>query len=438
MRLGSQMIQCRSSLAFLVVCVVVLGGYLPVTRAFGQWRQWGGPNRDFAVDTSGLADSWPDGGPKKLWYRTLGTGYSSIVVDNGVLYTMYRTGRKDVHEYTIALDAATGKTIWQKRNRAAIPPETPDHGKEYTGPNATPLIVGDRLYTIGRNATMHCFKKTDGAVLWKHELHKDFGAQLEPCGYSCSPLAYGDTIIVPLGRGAGDTSEGNSLIAFDRETGSVSWRSQTFRLDHSSPILITLGGQDQYVLCTKDGAFGIDPRNGALLWHHAIPEETDEFIGLYANPVWNGADALQFSTINANYGIRLTRADGKTNVERAWYTRKVPMGMGTPALIDGMVVGAKRTWDGAQNVLAAIDIRTGKRVWVKRALPGAILVGDAEKLVFLNLDGQLGLLTATREGLTTHAQCQVTERWSWTAPTLVGTTLYVRDEKHIMALDLSR
>ena len=50
--------------------------------------------------------------------------------------------------------------------------------------------------------------------------------------------------------------------------------------------------------------------------------------------------------------------------------------------------------------------------------------------------GLLALATATTEGLTVHAQCQLTERWSFTAPTLVGTTLYVRDEKHIMALDL--
>jgi len=34
-----------------------------------DWTVWGGPNRDFIVNASGLADSWPAGGPKRLWSR---------------------------------------------------------------------------------------------------------------------------------------------------------------------------------------------------------------------------------------------------------------------------------------------------------------------------------------------------------------------------------
>lgn len=45
-------------------------------------------------------------------------------------------------------------------------------------------------------------------------------------------------------------------------------------------------------------------------------------------------------------------------------------------------------------------------------------------------------MTVTREGMTIRSQCQLTEQESFTAPTLVGTTLYVRDEMHVMALDL--
>ena len=41
-----------------------------------------------------LASSWPAGGPKKLWSRALGEGHSSIVVEDGRLYTLYRTARR--------------------------------------------------------------------------------------------------------------------------------------------------------------------------------------------------------------------------------------------------------------------------------------------------------------------------------------------------------
>ena len=55
------------------------------------WTQWGGPHRNFTSDSKGLANSWPPGGPQKLWSRALGDdGYSGIAVEGNMLYTMYR------------------------------------------------------------------------------------------------------------------------------------------------------------------------------------------------------------------------------------------------------------------------------------------------------------------------------------------------------------
>src|SRR5262245_27361313 len=56
----------------------------------GGWTQWGGPTRNFIVDATGLASTWPSGGPKKLWRRALGEGHSTILVEGGRLYTQYR------------------------------------------------------------------------------------------------------------------------------------------------------------------------------------------------------------------------------------------------------------------------------------------------------------------------------------------------------------
>src|SRR5438876_12194897 len=60
-----------------------------------DWLLWGGKNRDFLVDSSGLADSWPAAGPKTLWSRALGDGYSAIAEEGGILYTAFRRGPKD-------------------------------------------------------------------------------------------------------------------------------------------------------------------------------------------------------------------------------------------------------------------------------------------------------------------------------------------------------
>ena len=36
------------------------------------WNQWGGPERNFMIEAKGLADTWPDEGPEKIWRRELG------------------------------------------------------------------------------------------------------------------------------------------------------------------------------------------------------------------------------------------------------------------------------------------------------------------------------------------------------------------------------
>src|SRR5436309_13132567 len=72
------------------------------------WTQWGGPHRNFTTEASGMKSGWPAAGPKVMWKRPLGEGYSSPSVEAGVLYRMYgRAGQ----EIVTAVDAATGKTL---------------------------------------------------------------------------------------------------------------------------------------------------------------------------------------------------------------------------------------------------------------------------------------------------------------------------------------
>ena len=136
------------------------------------WLQWGGPSRDFIVGATGLAETWPEGGPRVVWTRPLGPGHSSILVDEGMLFTMYRVGNGrarqgpwDAAESVVALDAATGKTIWEHKYPAKI--EDFSFG---AGPHSTPLIVGNRLFTIGTNKQLFAFEKKSGKVLWSHDL----------------------------------------------------------------------------------------------------------------------------------------------------------------------------------------------------------------------------------------------------------------------------
>jgi outer membrane protein assembly factor BamB len=429
-------VDSRSGLAWFIACVAAFAVCFPGRPVFGQWPQWGGPDRNFTVETTGLADKWPEEGPRRLWHRVLGDGYSSTVYDEGLLYTMYRKERRGADEFTIALDARTGETIWEHVNRSPLLTRD-DSGWGGQGPNSTPLVVKDRLYTVGSRSLVHCFDKRTGSVLWEADLAKKLGAQMnQHVGYPCSPIAYKNTIILPVDRERANDqeahaepeegAEGQTLVALDQSTGEVIWKALDFAIRESSPVLITFDGQDQLVCATAHGLIGVAPDSGRLLWRH---RET----GSIVTPVWNGGDLLFYTSGGDNAigrVVKLTKNGDRTVPEELWVNRKIRIWQPTPVRIDDHLYGS------TSQLMLGVNMKTGKRVWAKRGFPMASCVYGNGKLIILDQDGQLTLATASPEGLTILSQCKITEKYSFTVPTLVGKTLYVRDRKHMMALDL--
>src|SRR4051812_918397 len=139
----------RLALALALGAALLAGGGGVRGAAATDWLQWGGAGRNFMPQTTGLAASWPAGGPKRLWTRPLGEGHSAILVDGPRLYTMYRPlgmmsmVRRSQEEIVAALDAATGRTAWEFKYPAPVDGLDLSQG---AGPHSTPLIAGNRLY----------------------------------------------------------------------------------------------------------------------------------------------------------------------------------------------------------------------------------------------------------------------------------------------------
>lgn len=168
---------------------VVFGAAAYASEA--SWPRWGGPDGDFKVEGRELASSWPPVGPPLLWSRPLGAGYSAIVGDDRSLYTMDRDGGFDV---VVALDATDGKRAWERRYEGATRDE--NQTQFGSGPNATPLLLPDRLVTLGYGGMLHCLKRSSGEVLWKHDLIADLGGEVLMFGYSS-----GEYLVLRLSEG---------------------------------------------------------------------------------------------------------------------------------------------------------------------------------------------------------------------------------------------
>lgn len=390
-------------------------------QAQAEWPQWGGPNRNFISTSKGLAASWPATGPRQLWSRPLGQGHSSIVVDRITLYTMYSQGDQEV---VVALAADTGKTLWEHKYDA---PTAGMNYKEGLGPHATPLLVGNLLYAVGALGNLHALDKKTGKVVWSHDLWKEYGGTKRDRGYSCSPLAYKKTIILPVG------GTGQALIAFNQTDGTIAWKNQTLDVSPSSPIIINVDGQEQMVAFLGKTITGIDPNNGELLWSH--PHVTDWGLNI-STPIW-GDDNLLFVSSAYSGGSRVLKLQnngGKTTVTELWFNNRMRVHHGTTIRVGDHVYGSSGDFGPA--FFAGVNVKTGEIAFQDRSFPKTNFVLAEGRLIILDEDGNLALATVSPAGLKVISKFSLLKNLAWTAPTLVGTKLYVRDRQTIAALDL--
>jgi outer membrane protein assembly factor BamB len=387
------------------------------------WTQWGGPNRNFQTEAAGLKDQWPAGGPRVMWKRPSGEGYSSPAVENNVLYTMYGRPREEV---VLACDAATGKTLWEHATPMTFQSDAyQDMGN---GPYSTPLIAGDRLFTTGVAGRLQSIDKKSGKLLWTQQLWLDHKGTRVMYGYASSPIAYRDTVIVPVG------GRGKAVMAFKQADGGVAWARNDFENAYSSPLLINVDGLEQLAVLMDGAVFGVNPNNGDLQWE--TPFRASYGIAV-ATPVWGPGNLLFFS---AEYDagakvMHLQRNGLQTKATEVWASNRLRLHHGNAMRI-GDTVYFSSGGKGSVAILTAVDVPSGKILWQDRSIPKATFVWADQKLITLDGDGNLMIAHPSPAGFKVAAKAELLTSLAWTPPALVGTRLYIRDRRNMMAVDL--
>jgi outer membrane protein assembly factor BamB len=415
---------CLSSLG----CAIGLTAFLEAQTPAPAWLQWGGPTRDFMVSSTGLANTWPAAGPRRLWTRPLGEGHSAILFENGRLYTQYRpltSGGRSQEEIVAALDAATGKTLWEHRY------PSPTAGVDYSegaGPHSTPAIIGDKLIAVGSRREFMALDKNTGKVLWSHDLIKEYRAPDIDRGMANSPLIHDNRVFLPIGE------RGQAIGAFNPDSGALLWRGGHANYSPASPMVINVDGQQQIVQFGGDRIVGLDPATGTELWNHA--HRTDWGLNI-STPVWNPADhLLLFSSAygTGSRALELRQANGKTTVAERWAVSRVRVHIGSIIRVGDTAYLSSGDFGPA--FLTAVNVKTGAIVWQDRAFARAQLLYADHKLIILDEDGTLGIASVSPQGLKVLARASILEHLAWTPPTLVNKVLYVRDRKMIAAYHL--
>ena len=388
-----------------------------------DWNQWRGPARNGTVTAAGTP-KWPatPQGWKRAWRVDVGEGYSSPVVAAGRAFVH---SRRDPEELVTAIDLATGKVLWQQKYT------TPFNKNQYAttvakGPHATPLVIGDRLFTLGGMAVLSAWNAQTGALVWRKDYSTSVDTSKMFTGTAASPLADGGSVIVQVGSDV----KGGRVIALDPQTGAERWTWTGKGPGYASPVVVTVGGVKQIVTMTNGSIEGIDAKTGASLWSVPFPDEWHENI---VTPIWTGTHLIVSGTRAGTHAYTLRQAAGKWQAAGGWKNAEVAMYMSTPVLADGVIYGLSSKKKGQ---VVAMDAATGALKWAtegRAADQAAILLTPTHVLV-LTTGGELVLVRRSPAKYDEERRYTVADSATWAVPVLLPDGLIVRDASGVMRL----
>ena len=394
-----------------------------------DFPQFLGPQRRATVPAAGLSRDWTETAPRQLWKQPIGAGWSAFSAVNGYAVTMEQRGPL---ELVVCYDLKTGKVQWSHATKARY-----QHKLGGIGPRSTPTIHQGKVYALGITGQLHCFDGTDGKVLWKRDLQKEFGLSAKEdtkilyFGRSSSPLIVNDTVVVPAG--GPQAGRHYSLAAYDKDTGELVWKNGTSQISYSSPSLVTLCGQKQILTVNENDVAGYDPNSGEEFWKHdwegdnlananisqAVAVEGDRV--LVSKGYGTGAMLLQILH-SPDSGWTTKKVWSRHNALRTKFTNVV--------IKDGYVYGLS---DG---IMQCVDLNTGRPKWKKgRYGHGQILlVGDV--ILVLSESGNVHLLEATPKKHTELTKFSAIEGKTWNNICLYGPFLLVRNAEQAACYEL--
>jgi outer membrane protein assembly factor BamB len=370
-------------------------------------------------------DKWPAGGLKEVWRVKGGVGMSGLAISRGRALTLVQRAGQ---QWLVALDAATGKQIWE----TAIASEY--RNEMGNGPRATPAIAGDRVLVYTGEGILAAINFADGAVLWSHDVPKELGGKPADYGMACSPLVVGERVIVQVGAPQA------AVAAYDIPAGTLAWKAGNDPAGYSSPAVLDVAGQKQIVAFTGASVLGLSPQDGKVLWRH--PYETD-FECNIATPV--AVKGQVFISSGENHGsvlLAVKPAGERLEVEEVWSSQGASSALRnewqTSVLLDGYLYGFDNVGSaGPVTHLTCVEAATGKRAWQQPRFGKGNLIAADGKLFISTMKGELVVVRATPEKfeeLGRGVVCGPTRQ----APALSGGLLYLRDDKEIVCLDVRK
>jgi outer membrane protein assembly factor BamB len=418
-----------------------------------DWPQWQGPQRDGVWRETGILDKFPKDGPKEVWQKELGGGFSGPAVADGRVFVMDRQGQtlqkgkessgKDGLKGTerIVCFDIEGKQLWAHEY------DCPYRINYPSGPRCTPTIHGGRVYALGTMGDIHALDAAKGTVVWHTNLPKELKTKPPVWGYAAHPLIDGDRLITLAG------GEGSAVVALHKDTGKELWRALTTQeIGYAPPMIFEAGGKRQLIIWHPEAISSLNPENGSEYWTVKFPSGETVRPGITVATPRKEGDLLFVSS--PHHGSLVLKLDPDKPAAKVLWKGKSndlaqPEGlhnlMGSPVLKDGHIYGICTFGE-----LRCLKADTGERLWEHRTADrkslGAttFIVPQGDRYFLFNDVGELIIAKLSPKGYEEIDRAKVIEPtlWSrgrdvvWSHPAFAGGRVYVRNDKVIRCLSL--
>jgi outer membrane protein assembly factor BamB len=333
------------------------------------------------------------------------------------LYTQGQQGRE---EFVLAVDVGTGKPLWK-----TVAGRSAENDKG-NGPRGAPTVDGNRLYAITAEGVLVCLDAATGKRVWDADFVRDFGGRVPRWLYSESPLIEGENVIVvPGGSGAG-------VVALNKNTGAVVWKTQSDEAGYSSVMPFDAGGIRGLTVLTARGAIGVGARNGELLWRY---EKVGNRVANIATPIVSQGRVF----VSTNYGtgcalLKLEADGGAVKAAEVYFSREMRNHYTTSVLVGDTLYGF------SSQILTAMNFLTGEVKWRDRSVGKGNCIYADQRLYCMGEEGVVGLIEPSPAAYKEISRFRIPSgAWpTWTPPVVANGRLYLREQDNLYAFDIRR
>ena len=381
-----------------------------------DWYRWRGPELTGISPDTNWNPQFPPEGPKQLWKQKVGTGFSSMSVADGRVYTM---GHKSGQDTVFCFDLESGEEIWKH----SYPAELGD--KYYAGgPSSTPTVDGNAVYTLSKLGDIFCFNAENGNVIWSKNLSKELSAEIPTWGFASAVLIEHDRAFVNVGTFG---------TALNKNNGEVIWTTGKDASGYATPVPFRMDREPALAIFAAHYIVGIKQSDGAMLWRH--PWKTDYDVNA-ADPIVSGNTVF----ISSGYGTGCALIEFKNgDASEVWRNKEMRNMVNTCVLVDGFIYGIDGQVDDRRSNLKCLDYKTGEVKWSEPVLGAGTLIASNGKLIILAGKGELVIAEANPGAFKAISRAQVIGGTNWTPPALSNGRLLCRNgEGTLVCLDLRK